>query len=140
MYKPSGVTIEQFLRSPYPTIYIVWAGIFQFQIVLANAIMVLPPQAHAATCGQLTMHANRLIECITSTIGTSLSASFPQLPSQVCSVSLVSLLCPLFVFLGRSLDRDFVAVGCGLTNQLKTPSDTKGSDGWSAACFSLTLL
>jgi len=52
--------------------------------------------------------------------------------------SLVSL-----VRLHLSLDCDLVAVGCGLTNQLRdlaTPHGKTALSGWVAACFSLTLL
>jgi len=37
----------------------------------------------------------------------------------------------------------FLAVGCGLTNQLRdltTPSNLEARDKWAAACFCLTLL
>jgi hypothetical protein len=70
-------------------------GVFQFQIVVADAIMVLPLSDPRYYLWSLTTHANRFIECITFTVGTVLRlwcVSFPRLLPWLCSVSLVSLL------------------------------------------------
>jgi len=40
LYLPPGVTISRFLAPPYSIVEIVRRGVFQFQIVVANAIMV----------------------------------------------------------------------------------------------------
>jgi len=40
LYRPPGVTVHQALDPPYPNVEIALWGIFQFQIVVADAIMV----------------------------------------------------------------------------------------------------
>ena len=42
LYLPSGVTIDQYFEPPYSTDEIVRWGIFQFQLVIGDFIMVRP--------------------------------------------------------------------------------------------------
>lgn len=65
LYRPSGVTIDQYLQPPYDMVEISRKGIFQFEVVVGDLIMVYPPLPHYPD--SLTV-GNRFTACITSSI------------------------------------------------------------------------
>ena len=102
MYNPQGEAVDLPPDIQTSAKWVTWIMMFQFQIVVGDIIIVLPPpKFHAAVWGSLTMSTDRFIECTTSMIGIFICVSFPRLLTWLCLVSLFSLLCPLFTFVAQ---------------------------------------
>ena len=136
LYLPPGVTVDQYLLAPYSTDEVVRIGIFQLQIVIGDLIMVcssLPPDHLAANFQQKIYRMyhifdKSLLACVIPSITTAglFGNSIWSLPSS----SFLTVAC-------------FVAIGCGLTNQIRhldTPADSEVFSVWVTACFCVTLL
>lgn len=52
LYTPPGMTVREYLNLPWPTLEVVRWATFQFQIVVADVVMVPPlPQLYLIVCG-----------------------------------------------------------------------------------------